>query len=187
MHEDLNQKISQFLDNELDQDEALSILQKIQLQPDLKDKINRYEAISHVLKTDVFLYPSSDFSAKINQQILQEPYYLLPRSHPFTENKLFKHSNKILVVAASIAVVAIITAQGVNYSDNKIKTSSTVQLAQTQAIEQVSKPSAYRYGNEPSSVNARINDYLQAHNSSVYTNGEVNFRPFARVSAYSQE
>ncbi len=55
MPEDLNQKISQFLDNELDHVQALNLLNKMQLQPELQDKLNRYEAISHALKTDVFL------------------------------------------------------------------------------------------------------------------------------------
>ena len=55
MPEDLNQKISQFLDNELDHVEALNLLKKMQLQSELQDKLNRYEAISHAMKTDVFL------------------------------------------------------------------------------------------------------------------------------------
>lgn len=188
MHEDLNQKISQFLDNELDQDEALSILQKMQLQPDLKNKMIRYEAISHVLKTDVFLCPDPDFSTRINQQIQHEPFYLLPKTHQLTENKPLKRGNKMLALAASIAVVAIITTQGVNNrSDNKLKTSSTIQLAQQPVIEQSSTPVTYPHRKEEYPINARINDYLQAHNTSIYTNGEANFRPFARVSAHSQE
>jgi sigma-E factor negative regulatory protein RseA len=36
-------------------------------------------------------------------------------------------------------------------------------------------------------LNARINDYLQAHNNSVYTNGEASFKPYARVAAYNRE
>jgi sigma-E factor negative regulatory protein RseA len=187
MHEDLNQKISQFLDNELDQDEALSILQKMQLQPDLKNKMIRYEAISHVLKTDMFLCPAPDFSTRINQQIQHEPFYLLPKTHQLNENKPLKRGNKMLALAASIVVVAIISAQGVNRSGNKLKTSSTIQLAQQPVIEQSLAPGANPQRDAQYPINARINDYLQAHNTSVYTNGEANFRPFARVSAHSQE
>lgn len=187
MHEDLNQKISQFLDNELDQDEALSILQKMQLQPDLKNKMTRYEAISHVLKTDMFLCPDTDFSTRISQQIQQEPFYLLPKTHQLPENKPLKRSNKMIALAASIAVVAIITSQGINNSDTKVKTSSTLQLAQQTAIKQSPTPGTNPQQNSQYPINARINDYLQAHNTSVYTNGEANFRPFARVSAHSQE
>ena len=79
MNEELNQKISQFLDNELDHDEALSLLQKMQSRSELINTKNRYEAISHALKTDVFLAVDPDFSAKISEAIQQEPTYLLPR------------------------------------------------------------------------------------------------------------
>ena len=102
MPEDLNQKISQFLDNELDHADALNLLQIMQSQPELQDKMNRYEAISHALKTDVFLAAKSDFSAKIHQQIQQEPFHLLP------QRKSFKRTHKLMALAASIAIVAVI-------------------------------------------------------------------------------
>ena len=74
MPEDFNQKISQFLDNELDDVHALSLLKKMQMQPELQDKLNRYEAISHAMKTDVFLLTRADFSTKIRQKVQQEPH-----------------------------------------------------------------------------------------------------------------
>jgi sigma-E factor negative regulatory protein RseA len=187
MHEDLNQKISQFLDNELNQDETLSILQKIQADSELINKMNRYEAISHVLKTDVFLYTNPDFSAKVNQQIQNEPIYLLPRNHVLAQKNPFTRNNKIIALAASLAVMTIITTQGINYSDNKPKPSSTIQLAEQKVVAHSSKKSAVLRQNEQYPLNARINDYLQAHNNSVYTSGEANFRPFTTVSVHSQE
>jgi sigma-E factor negative regulatory protein RseA len=187
MHEDLNQKISQLLDNELNQAEALSILQKIQVEPELIKKMNRYEAISQVLKTDVFLYPSPDFATKVNQQIQNEAFYLLPRRHPLDHQKSFKISNKIITLAASIVLVTIIATQSFNYSDNPSKASPAIQLAEHKIVNPPSKSAVVPPNNEQYPLNARINDYLQAHNSSVYTSGEDNFRPFATVSAHSQE
>ena len=70
MPEDLNQKISQLLDNELDHVNALNLLKKMKFQPELQDKMNRYEAISHALRTDVFLSTQADFSTKICQRLL---------------------------------------------------------------------------------------------------------------------
>ena len=55
MSEDLNQKVSQFLDNELDNVQALNLLKKIQLQSELQDKLSRYEAVSYAMKTEIFL------------------------------------------------------------------------------------------------------------------------------------
>ena len=165
MPEDLNQKISQFLDNELDHAEALKLLQKMQSQSELQDKMNRYEAISHALKTDVFLAVRSDFSAKIHQQIQQEPFHLSP------QRKAFKRTHKLMALAASIAIVAVIAGRSL---EPPFKAASTLQVAQPQLPE-------------PYPLNKRINDYLQAHNSSVYTNGEADFQPLARVTAYSDK
>lgn len=173
MSDELNQKISQFLDNELDPGQALMLLQKMRTQPELQDKMKRYEAISHALKTDVFVAAKSDFSARIHQQIQQEPSYLLPRGKPF------KRAHKLMALAASIAIVAVITGRN-PHNGGGLKVDPPLQIAQQQP-EQPANPA----GEYP--LNKRINDYLQAHSSSVYTSGESNSRPFARVTAYSQQ
>jgi sigma-E factor negative regulatory protein RseA len=186
MYEDLNQKISQFLDKELDYNEALSLLNKIQEQPEAKNKLSRYEAISHALKTEVFLTVRPDFSERIRQEIQHEPTYLLP-PRKFPQHKQFKRNHKIFAVAASLAVVAVITAHSINDSADKTKTASIIEVAQQQLPEQPSELVSYKNEAEPSPLNSQINDYLQAHNSSVYTNGEANFQPYTRVTAYSRK
>ena len=165
MPEDLNQKISQFLDNELDHADALLLLQKMQSQPELQDKMNRYEAIGHALKTDVFLAVSSDFSAKIHQHIQQEAFHLLP------QRKSYKRTYKLMALAASVAIVAVIAGRSL---ESPFKAASPLQVAHQPLPE-------------PYPLNKRINDYLQAHNSSVDTNGEADFQPLARVTAYSDK
>jgi sigma-E factor negative regulatory protein RseA len=178
MPEDLNQKISQFLDDEVDYNDALYLLRKMQSQPELQDKFNRYQAISHAIKTETFLLTKTDFSTKIRQQILQEPIYLLP------QKKSIKRNHKKIAMAASIALIAVITGRYANNpAQHPMVASTTLQVAQHQLPEPSGKPvDATQYP-----LNKRINDYLQAHNSSVYTNGEANFQPFARVTSYSQK
>jgi len=177
MPEDLNQKISQFLDNELDHEEALTLLQKMQLESELLDKMNRYEVISHAMKTDLFLFTNADFSTKIRQQIQQEPIYLLPQHKPI------KRRHKVIALAASIALVAVIAERSMNHQAEQLNAASTLFVAQ----QQPPKPVVYTQQAEKLPLNTRINEYLQAHNSSVYTNGEANFQPFARVTSYSQK
>jgi sigma-E factor negative regulatory protein RseA len=67
------EKISRFLDDDLAHDETLLLLQTIQEQPELKDKLKRYAAVSHAIKTDDFLWVPSDFSTRIQQSIHQHP------------------------------------------------------------------------------------------------------------------
>ena len=181
MPEDFNQKISQFLDNELDHVQALNLLKKMRLQPELQDKLNRYEAISHAIKTDVFSVTNADFLSKISQQIQKEPVYLLPQHKPF------RRSHKQIALAASIVIVAVIAGHSMNDPDQYPKAGSAVQVAQHQLPEQPSNQAVYTNQDAQYPLNKRINDYLQAHNSSVYTNGEADFQSFARVTTYSQK
>jgi sigma-E factor negative regulatory protein RseA len=66
-----NKKISRFLDDDLSHDETLTLLQSIKEQPELKDKLKRYAAVSHALKNDDFLWVSTDFATRIQQEIWQ--------------------------------------------------------------------------------------------------------------------
>lgn len=177
MHEDSTNKISQLLDNELDQHEALLLLKKIQSNRDLKDKLNRYEAVRQALKTDVFLLPDPDFSARISEKIKHEPAYLLPQS------RKSKSGRKIIATAASVALVAMIAGLKINKPSEEIKTASAIQAP----IPAPNSVGESQYQVEQNSVNKQINDYLQAHNSSVYINGQANFQPYTRVTAYSQK
>ena len=177
MPEDFNQKISQFLDNELDDVHALSLLKTMQMQPELQDKLNRYEAISHAMKTDVFLLTRADFSTKIRQKVQQEPLYLLP------QRKIFKRSHKQIAMAASIAIAAVIAGRS-SLNHQSPQPTPAIQLARQQTPQQLVQPVV---DTNKAPLNKRINDYLQAHNSSVYTNGESIVQPYTRVTAYNQK
>lgn len=186
MNEALNQKISQFLDDDLDADDALDLLQKMQADAELIRTFNRYEAISHVLKNHEFLAIKPDFSASIAEQIQQEPFYLLPKRRP----TIIPPHYKSLALAASIAVIAVFAVRGINHPAERINPPSTLQVAQRQAV-QAQKPVIHaRRSAQPQEqypLNKRINDYLQAHNNSVYTHGETDFAPLASVTAYRQK
>ena len=56
MNEESKQKISQFVDGDLDQAEAISLLKEMYSSPELLEKYNRYQAIGHALKNDAFFF-----------------------------------------------------------------------------------------------------------------------------------
>lgn len=172
MNDELNQKISQFLDDDLACEDAIGLLQEIRLKPELADKFNRYEAISHALKSDVFLDVKTDFSARISQQLEAEPVYLI---NP--KRRSLWLTPKFLALAASIAVFAVILQQG--FQANAPQLASSLSVAKLNA--------------EPTLVtkevplNTRIYEYLQAHNSSIYNNDEAELRPLTQVTSYHRE
>jgi len=190
MNKVLNKKISQFLDDDLDCDEALDLLQKMQWDADAANTLNRYEAISHALKTHELVMIKSDFSAKIAEQIQQEPFYLLPGFSLSPHGPTVISRHKLLALAASVAVIAVLAVRGINNPAEHRSPPSALQVAKLRS-EQAPKPVLYAHQavqpEEQYPLNKRINDYLQAHNNSVYTNGEADLAPLASVTAYRQK
>ena len=176
MTEHLNQKLSQFLDNELDPVEALSLLKTLHKSPVLQDKYNRYQTISQVIKANKVSVANPDFIAQINKQLQQEPVYLLPiKTAP---KKLYKQ----MVIAASIVMVAVITGYNFAGSMQQFALESGLQVAQVQQNQPAQDTAkAIEYP-----LNKQINDYLQAHNM-MNVDNEQSYQPYARVSSYNQK
>ena len=193
MPENLNQKISQFIDNELDEVDALYLLNKMQFKPELQGKLNRYQTIGQVIKGDIGIAPDADFVKKISLQIQQEPAYLLPKVKK--EKISYK---KPAAIAASLFIAAIIAGHTITDKPNPAYGMSTLQVAdnkevkkqEVKVVEEIAQkavaPQAIAKVSE-SPLNKQISDYLQAHNGNLDTNNEHAFQPYARVSAYNQE
>ena len=172
MTEHLNQKLSQFLDNELEPVEALSLLKTLHKSPALQDKYNRYQAISQVIKANKISVANPDFVAQINKQLQHEPVYLFPiKTVP---KKLYKQ----MAIAASIVMIAVITSYNFAGSMQQFVAESGFKMAQVQQNEPAK---AIEYP-----LNKQINDYLQAHNM-MNVDNEQSYQPYARVSSYNQK
>jgi sigma-E factor negative regulatory protein RseA len=190
MVEETNQNISRLVDGDLGYDETLELLKKMQSDAALKHKMSRYQAISQALKTDEFYQVRSDFSHKVFQEIQQEPAYFLPqlkpKHSPQVQDKQTKR--KLYAVAASTLAAVVLVGQSLrdDPSANNYQTVTAMAGAQQQLPTAINPPEKLKQPNRQP-LNAQFNDYLQAHNSSVYTNGEAHFQPYANVTAYGQE
>jgi sigma-E factor negative regulatory protein RseA len=191
MYDEINQNISRLVDGDLSHVETLALLKKMQSDDALKHKMSRYQAISQALKTDQYYQVSTDFSHKIFQAIQQEPAYLLPQLKPqnLTTPLPDKTSRrKLYAVAATSLVAAVLVGQGLREKPSR----NTFETVSASAVPQQSLPTALAQSNPAKQrksppLAAQFNDYLQAHNNSVYTNGEANFHPYAKVAAYGRE
>jgi sigma-E factor negative regulatory protein RseA len=190
MHkEEVNEKISRLIDADLNYNETLALLKQVQSDDALKAKMCRYQAISEALKTDQFYQVKSDFSNQIFQALQQEPTYLLPSFKPqqhLPSPSKYSNRNKLFAVAASSVAAAILVGYNI-FNDKQINGPQNLAKISTypaQLVATNSKPDKSKPDRQP--LNAQFNDYLQAHNNSVYTNGEANFQPYAKVTSYDQ-
>lgn len=178
MNTEINKKISQMLDDELHYTEQENVLIEIRQHPELNNKMNRYQAVSHVFKTDGFIIVKDDFLDNINQELNQAPHYFLPQQ-AVKKSSISLWQKTSMAVAASVAVVAVMVSQQTELQSTGSQ-QNAVFVAQKQPVEAL--PKAVN-----DSQHERFKAYLQAHSNDLYTHGSSSYQPYARVATYGRE
>ncbi len=184
MNNEIDQKIIQFLDDDLDPTELDALLLKINKQPELKNKMNRYQLTSQAMKADAVIMANSSFSEKISQQLKQEPHHFLPKKKVINKPERFWQKTS-LAVAASVACVAVIMSQ--QGTLQKTEQPTQMVLAQKKQVEQLPVQTLTTPQKVQFSQHERFKAYLQAHNDDLYTHGSLNTHSLAQVVSYGQE
>jgi negative regulator of sigma E activity len=180
MQDDMNQRISQLIDADLNNKDTLELLKTIRLDESLRKKMIRYQAISQSIKTGKFETVSSDFVQSITAKIEQEPTYLLPPKHSSPAKF------KIYATAASVLAVVVLAGQ-VMWRSHPANDAQAIALAQNSTqSKSFPFPNSTRTSVKGKPLNAEFNAYLQAHNSSFYTNGEAYYQPDAKVASFGR-
>ncbi|WP_198243518.1 sigma-E factor negative regulatory protein [methane-oxidizing endosymbiont of Gigantopelta aegis] len=177
-------KLSQFLDDELDQQQALSLLKEMRHNTDIEAKMLRYQVIGQVLRTE---------------ESIHKPIYLVNKVHDALENEVFHfhpatktaHKKiKLAAIAATLAAVAILIP--IIQKQNTVNQNDFIQVAQKQ-------PESFRYQGETLKVarvdqalpvlqqrslaRERLNDYLYAHSNRIFVTTEASFSPYVRTAS----
>jgi len=179
MNKEINQKISQFLDDELDHTELDNFLHNLKKQPELKSKMNRYQVVTQVMKMDQAVMANGSFLDNISLQLEQEPHHFLPQRRKRQSTVWQKTS---LAIAASVVGVAVIISQ----QGTMQTTTQAQQIVLAQPVAE--KQEVIVVANNPQPTqHERLKAYLQAHNDDLYTHGSLNIHPLARVASYGQD
>ena len=168
MQEPLNEKISLLIDDELDSQQALSLLRTIQDDEALKSKLQRYQLLSQVLKNEECYLLDSEFADRIHQQIRSEAIYFIP-----AKKTRINWQKTGLAVAASVALTVVWVVNKLDKQSNPYQ-EPQIALVVPQPIQ-------------AGVMDARFSDYLQAHDNDVYVNNTGRVQPYARVVGYQQE
>lgn len=177
MTDPINQKISQYLDGDLERGEALELFKHMQNDVQLQNKLQRYLVAQQALRSIPVLMAESDFLSKVKHELEHEPVYLMPRPQPV--KPLRKAS--MLALVASLGALAVIVP--VWKKATAINPSGQMLLTRQQTTADIETPERVR----TYPVNQRFESYLQAHNGSLYTNGTARIQTQARLASYGQE
>lgn len=180
MHDEINQKASQFIDDELPQHEALQLLTKIKKQPELDARLQRYEIASAILKNHSPNFIRTDFSEKISQVVEQEVIYFLPKKT--SRSAYFKSA---LAVAAGVAGVAVLVSNNVPKLTDKQESYVIAENIANQPIPLTRKKPVKVIYRKPATIDPRFNRYLQAHRGNLYTI-DSGAQTYATLAGYGQ-
>ncbi len=176
MHNNLEEKISMLLDNELSGAEAILLLEQIEQDDRLKQVWDRYNKISLTLKSNRYIPVDRHFPRRIKENI-----YL--SSTPSPQSRGNRYKNWGYALAASLVGVSILTwtyLQTLSPPKNSIEPIALVQTVP----KSTEKPNViYQYNN----LDSRLNDYLVTHNESAYSAGVQGMLPYARVVSYTHK
>ena len=140
MNELLNERLSQFMDDEI-KDEDGRLIDKLMHDPGVRDTWWRYHLVSDVLKHEAPMLAHRDLARRISAALETEPAILIPKS--FLRRRDWVKPLAGLAIAASVALLAII---GIQHRGEEIPgitpavTSQTVAQTTPQVPETVAQP-----------------------------------------------
>lgn len=173
------ESVSQFMDDELDHTEVDGLLRDMKQQPDLKNKINRYQMVGQVVKSDGLVVIKDSFLDEIKLQLEQEPHFLIPKQ-AVKKPSVPTWQKTSLALAASVALVAVVVTQQQTTVNNSVALPQANIMAKQQQTEAAEKLLA-------DANHERFKAYLRAHSDDLYTHGSLNVQPIARVASFRQE
>lgn len=159
-----DEKLSLLIDDQLDSAQSLSLLKSLRDDPTLQAKYQRYAMISQALKGEQCSVASLDFADKIRQQLQEEPVYFLPQKKAVGS-----------VAKTSLAVAASMMLAVIGFSVGKY---------QTQFQSYIGASTVAQRSVQVEPVNAKFQEYLQAHDNTWYVNQNAGVKSYARLASY---
>lgn len=175
MEQDRVIKVSMLLDEELNEEEALSLLEQIEADDGLQEKWFRYNTASLAIKSDSIVALEADLVDKVRQAIAREPAVFSASTAPRKPSRIYNVFAGAL--AASVVIMAVIVVKQPADTDGDAATMVVADRGAESSLHQ-SQPA------EAKSSEARFHGYLLNHNESAYSMGTLGMLPYARVVSY---
>lgn len=173
MKDTLNEQLSALVDDELDAAEQPLLLRRLTQDEELRDTLMRYHVISDALRSNLPHRVDTGFYRRVQAQLEQEVEI---HATPSRARVLFKPVAG-LALAASVAVVAVVSLQSVREQDT----------ARAPAVASAPDVSDYiRADNVPAPVAERndargLDVYLVNHNEFAVNRGMQGMLPYVRI------
>ncbi len=184
----MKEKLSAFLDGELDHSESLELIDQLNRDDELRGRWQRYNTYASVLRDEVSPVLSAGFSEKVMQKLAQEPVQLAPAALP--KRKRIAGPMAGLAIAASLVGIAILMQKPVINDASEDQTLGIAQISVP--VLPLPKPelSPTEKGlivanSKNENVRERINRLLVEHNEYNPAGDMTGMLPYSRFVGYN--
>lgn len=172
-HDEMKQRLSAFVDDELDAPEERRVLAALEKDVDLRRAWERYHLMRSALRRDLGVLVSPEMAEHVAARIAAEPAKIVP----FRRQKIARFVGT-LAIAASVAAIAI---AGVQWFNQPTSAPLAPLAAGQPASENILRAGVTRGdGKEPEAENA-LNAFLVEHNEFASSSGIGGMMPYVRV------
>jgi sigma-E factor negative regulatory protein RseA len=173
--EDLKQKVSALIDEELDSSHAHGVIDRLVADEELKALWGRYGLIGQAIRAPSGPLAHSSFAERVSEAVRDEPVVLAPRLRRRDQNNL-RHQFVSFALAASLAGVAVIMGRSL------VENAGLPPAAVEQVAAQGEK------GDSPENVaQAQFDDYLLMHNETASMAGSAGMLPYVRLVSHQSD
>jgi sigma-E factor negative regulatory protein RseA len=178
MQDELKQNICSLIDDELSKSAALRLFEQIEADVNTRAQWERYNFISHVIKTGTGILPDAEFVGRVSRALEHEPVMLVP-----SWSKVgFRRKAASTALAASVAVISVIALHP--WSSSTQEAFGPLAIAENRPV---SANGDLRQQPGSGHADSRLNDYLVTHNETTYMVGTPGMLPYARVVSYNDK
>lgn len=178
MTEKLHEQLSALVDGELPTGEHALLLQRLSRDATLREQLGRYQLINDVLNNRVAMTVDTAFSDRVMAAVESEPAY---HGAPAGAWRRLAKPFAGAAVAASVALVAVISLQSVNRDGSP---ASAPQLAANLPPQDFVRVQQGEWDRQGARVENRLNGYLVHHNEYAASSGVQGVLPYVRIVGY---
>ncbi len=176
--DDMKEKLSALVDNELDDLNERRVMAALEKDPGLRQAWERYHMVRSALRQDLNMFVPQDMATRVAARIGMEP----ASTGFFRRQKITRHAGTF-AIAASVAAIAIASVQWFN----RPASAPLAPLAAVQpAPDNFIRAGTTRWDmkqKEPEAESA-LNAFLVEHNEFASSSGIGGMMPYVRVVGY---
>ncbi len=179
MSETIHEQLSALVDDELPAGEHALLLERLSRDPGLRERLGRYQLVNDVLNNRVAMSIEKDFPLRVMQAIEADPTY---HRSPLTVWHRLRKPLAGMAVAASVALVAVLSVQSINRDTAPVTAPRLATVAPSQDVVRVVQQG--QWDRQAPEVRSRLDGYLVHHNEYAASSGVQGVLPYVRIVGY---